>query len=91
MMAPEMQQQLSLRRKESSTTVGLAKNISYIYGTGTIVVTVAGQLHRVAAIQYRVSGTVARLQPVLRIHEILVRIRGSIPMTNRSGSCYFRQ
>jgi hypothetical protein len=34
-------------------------------------------------------------QPVLRIHEILVRIRirGSIPLTNGSvsGSCYFRQ
>jgi hypothetical protein len=32
-------------------------------------------------------------QPVLRIHEILVRIRirRSIPLTNGSGSCYFRQ
>jgi hypothetical protein len=31
--------------------------------------------------------------PVLRTHEILerIRIRGSIPRTNGSGSCYFRQ
>jgi hypothetical protein len=30
---------------------------------------------------------------MLRIHEILlrIRIRGSIPLTNRSGSCFFRQ
>ncbi len=30
--------------------------------------------------------------PVLRIHDILVRIRirGSMPLTNGSGSCYFR-
>ncbi len=37
----------------------------------------------------------AWLYTVLRIHEILVRIRsrGSIPLTNGfgSGSCYFRQ
>jgi hypothetical protein len=31
-------------------------------------------------------------QPVLQIHDILVRIRirGSMPLTYRSGSCYFR-
>jgi hypothetical protein len=36
---------------------------------------------------------VLQLQPVLRIHEILVRIRipGSVPLTNGTGSCYFRQ
>ncbi len=34
------------------------------------------------------------LQAVLRIHDILgrirIRIRGSMPLTNGSGSCYFR-
>ncbi len=47
----------------------------------------------------RYGGSVMDLKPVLRIHEILVRIRlrGSITLTNgsgpgcRSGSCYFRQ
>jgi hypothetical protein len=31
-------------------------------------------------------------KPMLRIHEILgwIWIRGSLPLTNRSGSCYFR-
>ncbi len=33
-------------------------------------------------------------EPVLRIHDILgwirIRIRGSMPLTNGSGSCYFR-
>ncbi len=29
-------------------------------------------------------------EPVLRIRDILVRIRGSVSLTNRSGSCYFR-
>jgi hypothetical protein len=31
-------------------------------------------------------------QTVFRIHEILlwIRIRGSMPLTNGSGSCYFR-
>jgi hypothetical protein len=30
-------------------------------------------------------------QPVFRIHDILawIRIRGSTPLTNGSGSCYF--
>jgi hypothetical protein len=31
------------------------------------------------------------LQSVLRIHDILVRIRISVHMANGSGSCYFRQ
>jgi hypothetical protein len=29
-------------------------------------------------------------EPVLRTRDILVRIRGSVPLTNGSGSCYFR-
>ncbi len=29
-------------------------------------------------------------EPVLRIRNILVRIRGSVPLTNGPGSCYFR-
>jgi hypothetical protein len=38
-------------------------------------------------------GAKGTFNTVLRIHEILVRIRirGSIPLTNGSGSCYFRQ
>jgi hypothetical protein len=39
-------------------------------------------------------GAGARLIAVLRIHDILGRIRiwirGSMPLTNGSGSCYFR-
>ncbi len=33
------------------------------------------------------------IEAVLRIHDILrwIRIRGSMPLTNWSGSCYFRQ
>jgi hypothetical protein len=40
---------------------------------------------------YRQRYTVQSFEPVLRIHEISVRIRirGSIPLTNGSGSCYF--
>ena len=41
------------------------------------------------------SGSLTRMfcvSPVFRIHDILVwiRIRGSMPLTNGSGSCYFR-
>jgi hypothetical protein len=41
-----------------------------------------------AHIQQTIQVTQMRLAPVLRIHEILVRIRirGSIPLTNGSGS-----
>ncbi len=40
------------------------------------------------------SGSTTLLEPVLRIHDILgwiqIRIRGSMPLTYGSGSCYFR-
>ena len=39
------------------------------------------------------GSSLVNAKPVLRIHEIFVRIRGSIPLTNGSGSgsCYIRQ
>jgi hypothetical protein len=39
-----------------------------------------------------ICGTVPFLLSVLRIHDILVWIwiRGSMPLSNGSGSCYFR-
>ncbi len=46
--------------------------------------------------EHKVTHTVARIGIALRIHDILVWIRirihihGSMPLTNGSGSCYFR-
>ncbi len=46
-----------------------------------------------AALKVLESSQVQAPKPVLRIPDIMVRIRirGSVPLTNRSGSCYFRQ
>ncbi len=46
-----------------------------------------------AALKVLESSQVQAPKPVLRIPDIMVRIRirGSVPVTNRSGSCYFRQ
>jgi hypothetical protein len=46
-----------------------------------------------AALKVLESSQVHAPKPVLRIPDIMVRIRirGSVPLTNRSGSCYFRQ
>ncbi len=62
----------------------------------SMVYLISAMMVRLAASIPRVQATYIMLMsfPVFRIHDILmwieIRIRGSMPLTNGSGSCYFR-